>query len=184
MSAFARIVFLLCLFIPSTLMASEGTKIGVVDVRYIMAESMAAQSILKQRTDLQNKFVTEISETEKKLRDEEQTLLKERESMGQEEFLKKKQGYERKLLDTGRDVREKKHSLEEVLANAMVKVQNKLSDIVTLMAKDRGIDVVINKQSVLVGAESLDMTEEALDKLNKEMPTVKLEAITLVPAES
>lgn len=164
------VVVMLC-----TASAYAQVSIAVLDVGYILTQSKAAKSITKQREDLQSSFLAEISKKEQKLREQEKSLLAEREKISAEEFLKKKQDYERSLLETGRSVKDRKQALEKASVKASQTLRDKLTDIAQGIAKEKEYDLVLTKQNVVVGSAALDITEVVLEKLNKDLPDVKLE---------
>ena len=167
--------FLLFTFICSSFSALAETRIAIIDVSYILSQSAAAKDVLEQRKELHTQFLAEISRTEQDLRVKEKKLLEERDTIPQEDFAKKKQDYERRILETGRLVREKKQALENVFSVAMGKVQAQLTDIVEEIAEEKGYELVLTKQNVVIGSSSLDITQEAVDKLNAALPTLKLD---------
>ena len=169
--------YFLCaiLAVSFTSLAHAESNIGVVDVRFILTQSEASKSLIKQREDMQAAYLKEISKTEQTLRSEEQALVKEREKLSSEDFLAKKQEYERKLLEAGRSAREKKQKLDTLFSKGMDKVKSKLTEIVQKIAEDKGYELVITKQNVITGAASVDMTEEAIKQLNDAMSSIKLE---------
>ncbi|MAF98630.1 MAG: hypothetical protein CMH26_08355 [Micavibrio sp.] len=150
------------------------TKIGVVDVRYIMSQSSAAKSILEQRKSMQESFLKEISGSEQKLRDDEQALAKKRESLSAEDFIDEKKEFELKVYKAQNEAQQKKKTLEERVAKAMNTLQEKLVSVIQELAEEKGYDLVLTKQNIIVGTDSIDLTEDAMKRLNKELSNVKL----------
>ncbi len=167
---FLALLFVVCL--PFNAMAQSS--VAVVDVRYILGQSDAGKSIHQQRSEIHSKFLAEISKTEQDLREQEQVLLKERETLSSDVFLKKKQEYERNFLETGRLARKKKQALDTMFAEAVDRLKGTLTDIVKAIASERGYNLVLTKQNVIIGAESIDITKEAMMRLNKALPEIKL----------
>jgi outer membrane protein len=164
----------LIVLVMTPLKAKAELNIAVIDIRFVLTQSEAGKSVNEQRNTIQAEFLEEISKTEQALRAEEQALLKERESLGSEEFLKKKQVHERKLLETGRSTREKKQVLEGMFSDAMNSLQKELMDIVKTIADEKKYDIVLTKQNVVISTDALDITKDALESLNKSMPSVEL----------
>ena len=53
-------------------------------------------------------------------------------------------------------------------------VLNALKPILEKISNDKGITVLLEKNTVLLNAENMDITEEALKILNKELPTLEV----------
>lgn len=170
---FAVIVAGLCCLFSAG--AFAGGAVGVVDVSYIMSQSLAAKSIHEQREALREKFLAEISETERVLREEEKEILEERSKLSQEEYAKKRQAYETKLIAARKMAQEKKRMLEEASNVSMDALREHLYLVVEELADERGFELVISNKNVIAGEKSLDITQETLEKLNQQIKTVPLE---------
>lgn len=156
--------------------AAEGASIGVVDVIYIMNNAEASKHIQEQRNALREAFLAEISGTEQKLRAQEKELLEQRASLNKEEYAKKRKAYEEKLLKTRRYAQGKKQALEGAANEAMNVLRAKLYEVVEQIASERGYDLVISNKNVIAGAKSLDITEEALKRINASIKEITLKA--------
>ncbi|MCB1651169.1 MAG: OmpH family outer membrane protein [Alphaproteobacteria bacterium] len=148
--------------------------IGVVDVRYILSQSLAAVSIEDQQRALKDKFLSEISEREKALRDEEQALAESKNTLSSEEYAQRRKDYEQKFLELGRETREKKRALDEISTNAANQLRDALTQVVQEIANESGFNLIISNQNVITGAKDLDITARVLERLNTVLPRVEL----------
>lgn len=155
---------------------AEGTSIGVVDVIYIMNNADASKHIQEQRNVLREQFLEEISETEQKLRDQEKALIEQRQKLNKEEYAKKRKEYEENLLKTRRYAQNKKQALEGAANEGMNVLRAKLYEVVQQIAVEREYDLVISNKNVIAGANALDITEEALKRINASLTEVPLKA--------
>ena len=149
------------------------TSVAVVDVRYVLSEADAAKALRKQHNDLRTEFLSSISEMEQDLRQQEQELSEEKGSLSSEIYLKKKKEYEQKLLETGRMARDKKQELNIMFKQGMDHLREELTLVVQSIANDEGYNLIISNQNVIAGSDSLDITQEALKRLNKRVPQSK-----------
>ncbi len=155
---------------------AEGNSVGVVDVIYIMNNAEASKHIQKQRNDLREAFLAEISGTEQKLRAQEKELLEERTKLSKEDYAKKRMLYEEKLLKTRRYAQNKKHALEGAANEAMNVLRAELYKVVEQIASERKYDLVISNKNVIASAKTLDITEEALKRINASLKEITLKA--------
>ena len=153
---------------------AEGTSIGVVDVIYIMSNAKAANHVEEQRNSLREKFLAEIAEAEKKLRDQEKSLIEERGKVSKEEYIEKRKAYEEQLLKTRRYAQTKKRAIEAAANTAMNQVRAKLYEVVEQISKERQYDLVISNKNVISGAKSLDITAEALERIDASIAKIPL----------
>lgn len=149
--------------------------IAIVDVRLLLSESKAAQSIQKQIKKQRDAFVSDLADEEKDLRGEEKELIEKQSSLSPEDFAKKRKEFEEKLLETRRKAQTRKRDLEVAAAKATEKLRNEIADIVQDIADERGYNLVISAQDVLIGADSLNITDETMKALNKAVSSISLD---------
>lgn len=157
---------------------AEGTSIGVVDVIYIMNNAEASKHIQEQRNTMREDFLEEISETEQKLRSQEKALIEQRQKLSKEEYAKKRKEYEENLLKTRRYAQNEKQALEGAANEGMNVLRAKLYEVVQQIASERNYDLVISNKNVIAGANALDITEEALTRINADLTEVPLKKVT------
>jgi len=162
-----------CLLFSSGAFAAGS--IGVVDVPHILTQSLAAKDIQEQRQKHREAFLAEISNTEQALRAEEKQILEERSKLSQEDYAKKRQVYETKLIETRKMAQDKKRMLEEASNKSMDDLREHLYVVVQTIANERGFELVISNKNVIAGEKSLDITQETLDKLDAQIKKIPLE---------
>lgn len=154
--------------------AHAAGSIGVVDVFDILSNSKAAKDIQAQQSKLRDQFLSEISKTEQELRTEEKEILEQRTQLSQEDYLKKRQAYEAKLLQIRKMTQEKKRRLEQASNKAMDELRDQLYIVVQSIATERGFELVISNKNVIAGEKSLDITKETMERLNKTLQKIPL----------
>jgi len=153
---------------------SDVTSIAVVDVRALLTDSKAANSIQSQIKSHRDKFVKNLASEEKELREMEKTLIEEKDKSSAEEFGKKRRAFEEKLLATRKKAEERRRNLEKGAAEATNKLRKEITDIVQGIADDKGYDLVLSSQNVIVGANKLNISKEVMDKLNKKVSKISV----------
>lgn len=149
--------------------------IAVVDVQQLLTKSEAAKSVQKQTQDLRDKFLKGLSEKEKTLREEEKKLIEQSKELSQEDFLEKKKAFEQKFIDTQTDAKKRKGAIDKAYGKAMKELMDNIYQVVQSVADDNKYGLVISKQSVVIGAQSLDITDESLKRLNDKVSKIKLD---------
>lgn len=155
--------------------AATPTSIAVVDVRALLTESDAAKSLQKQIKAERDAFLEQLGKEEKGLREQEKELVAEQGKLSAEEFDKKRKGFEEKLLETRKDAQTKKRDLEVAAGKATEKLRNEITKVVQKIADEKGYNLVISAQDVLIGAESLNITDEAMKGLNDAVSKISLD---------
>ena len=91
-------------------------------------------------------------------------------------FEEKRKEYENKVQNYNVTRQEKLMSIDRIVSESRNEVLNSLKPILEEIANDNGITVLLEKNSVLLNAENMDITEEALQVLNKKLPSIKVSA--------
>lgn len=151
------------------------TSIAVVDVQSLLSQSDASKDIQKQVKARRDKLQAEFSKYEKELRDNEKSIIEDRANMSAEEFAKKREGFEKDIISKQKIVQDKKSKLESGVTKATTTVRGEIAKIVASIADDRGYDVVLTRQSVVIVSKETDITAEVMEKLNKSLPKLKLD---------
>lgn len=165
MSKVLRVIVFLALFLAPSLSFAE-TKIAVVDMQKLMTQSDAAKDIQKQADDYKTKFLADISKQEQSLRAEEKGLAEKQSSTPKDEFAKKVKAFEEEVMKTRKDAQAKKKKLDDALEKAAIALRDKIASVTQGVAKDKGYNLVIARQSVVVGEDTLDITPDVLKGLN------------------
>jgi len=167
-----RIFVFLIAFLCVPMVAQAQTSVGVLDVDYILQEASAAQSLEEKRKAARERLLGSLSEKENGLREEGRKLFESRQAIGEEEFVKRSKAYEEKLLSMRRMTQKNKRDFEEASAKAMVKLRDNMTTIVAEIAQARGYDLIIAKRHVVIGENSIDITQDVLAKMNQNPITI------------
>ena len=82
--------------------------------------------------------------------------------------------YENKVQNYNVTRQEKLMSIDRTVAESRNEVLNALKPILEEISNENGITILLEKNSVLLNAENMDITEEALKKLNKKLPSIEV----------
>ena len=150
------------------------TNIGVVDLNYILSESDAAVDAAKQIEDIAKQIEEEIKITDQSLIDEQNELIESQQIMAPAAFDEKRKEYENKVQNYNVTRQEKLMSVDRIVSESRNEVLNALKPILEEISNEKGITVLLEKNSVLLNAENMDITDEALKALNKKLPSIEV----------
>ena len=152
----------------------SASAIAVVDVRALMNESKAAKSIQDQLVKHREKFLADLSKQEQRLREEEQKLATAQGTLDKEAFSQKVKEFEESKLKTRQMVQDQKRELDESVSEATNALRTEIFKVVEKIAEEDGYDLVLTRQNVVVGSQNLNITDEAMKRLDKALSSVKL----------
>lgn len=147
---------------------------AVVSVKRIVDESKAAKAADKEVKKLQKKYIKEAEGKEKQLKKREEQLQKQQKALSQEAFLKKVQEFKERINTERKEVLKKRKILEASYVSALELIKKETLKVVSRIALGKGIDFVIPTSQILYFKGGVDISDEVLDKLNKELPKVKI----------
>lgn len=154
---------------------AEAPTVAIVDVEKVLSEAKAAKSLQKQIQSRKESFQKEFSEKEKELKALETTLATEREKLSAEEFGKKRKAYEEKILETRKLFQKSRNSLDEGLSKAMQELRKNIVEATASVADQKGYDIVLTRESVLIAEKSLDITADVLKAIDAKVSDIKLQ---------
>ena len=146
-----------------------------LDFKFILNQSDAGkktQDFLKKKLD--NGFKG-INKKEKNILEEEKKLIQQKKILSAEDYKKKVSTLREKVSA----LQKERNSLMQSVAKQRNKAKNillqNLNPIVKDYMKEKNIRVVIDKKSILLADESLDITKNIMDRLNKKLKSIKLD---------
>ena len=145
-----------------------------LDFKKILNQSDAgkkAQTFLKNKLD---KGIKNIKNKEKKLQDEERKIIQQKKVISAEEYKKKVSELRKKVTD----LQKQRNSLLASVADQRSKARNELlknlNPIISDYMKEKKIRMVVDKKSLLLADENLDITKDILSLLNQKLKSIKL----------
>ena len=153
--------------------------IAIVDVQRILQESLASKSVQKQLEAQRSKFQNEIEKEENSLRDAEQSLSKQRGELAPQTYAEREQQLRQRFSTVENHVQTRRKVLDQSFTDSMNAVRAALLDVVGIVARERGANLVIVKQQALWTDQAIDVTDEVLKRLDDKMPKIDV----AMPAE-
>jgi Skp family chaperone for outer membrane proteins len=149
--------------------------IAVVDTQLILRDATAAKNIRSQVDKLREKFRKEIGEEEESLRVADRELAQQRQLLSSEAFSKRRQELQSQIATLQRKAQDRKRQLEKAVRGAMRAFQENMLKVTAELARERGANLVLPKSQVLLVDGTLELTSEALKRLNARLTKVKVE---------
>ena len=168
------LLLLFQLFNTSLLADYPETIVGVIHLNYILAESKAAKDAAEKIEKIASDIEEEIKKTDQDLIDEQNELLESQQIMAPAAFEEKRKEYEKKVQNYNVTRQEKFMSIDLLVNDSRNNVLNALKPILEEISNDKGITILLEKNSVLLNAENMDVTNEALKILNKQLPKLEV----------
>lgn len=145
-----------------------------IDFKYILNESSAgkkAQNFLKSK--LEN-GLKNLKTKEKKIQDEEKNIIQQKKLISTEEYKKKVNDLRNKVSS----LQKERNKLLDEVAKQRTKARNELlknlNPIVSDYMKEKKIRIVLDKKSILLADENLNITNDIMKLLNQKLKSISL----------
>ena len=156
-----------------TINAYSNEKIVYVDMNSLINSSIAGTSINNQMKKILDKNNSEYQSLEKKLRQEEKDLLNKKNVLDPNKYKDEVNIFKNKI----NKLKIERNKEIEDIQKRNVKAKNELVSIVTeILAKystENQIKLVLNKESIILGIKTIDITNEVLTLLDKKVKKIK-----------
>jgi outer membrane protein len=161
--------------------AIPAPKILVIDRQALLRASNVGQDIARQVRGF-----TQSAEAE--LKGEGEALGKEKQALQQQVAIlapdvrdQKIKAFEEKQAAFQQKVQKKQNQIRYGVALAQRQVESAAGPIVQGLMQERGANLLLDRQAVVIGAPGLDVTEAAIQRLNQKLPTVKVQLVDPPP---
>lgn len=152
--------------------APPALSVLVVDVQSLLQNSKSAKMVRQQIEQKRTDYAKEISQQEDVLRRERDALQRQQASLSAEALNKKGRDFQQKVNELDRSVQAKRHALEKSNAEALEKIQAAMLKIITEIAKERKSNMVFQRSELVLFDQGFDVTDQVLQKLDEELPTL------------
>lgn len=149
-------------------------KIAIIDVDAIQRNAVAVKEIRSQIGKYRSAFQADIQKEETELRNANQELARQRTILSPEAFAEERRKFEQRLITVQQKVQLRKQELEKAQIGAMRQVQAALNEIITGIAKERKLTLILRENQVVLSATALKITDEVLARLDQKLPSISV----------
>ena len=153
----------------------DSVKIAVIDMQKILNESVAYQGVVEQFENIRRKHRNKMTKLEDEIRDSENNLFKQKNIISKESYAEKVQELSKRINEIKAQKNNDIKRFEVSFEKATNKIQKALIDVLSSIASNKDLDLVMAKSQVLLVGNNIDLTDIAVKELNKVLPKVKLD---------
>ena len=145
-----------------------------LDFKYILNESNAgkkAQTYLKNQLD---NGVKALQKKEKAIQEEERKIIQQKKVISAEEYKKKVTDLRKKVESLQKERNSLLEKVSKQRSKAKTELLKNLNPIIQEYMKEKNIRIVLDKKSMLLADEGLDITQDIVKLLNSKLKSIKL----------
>jgi outer membrane protein len=172
---YSKKILLIIIFIFLTQTNTFADTPYFLDFKYILNESDAgkkAQNFLKKK--LENGLKS-VKQKEKNIQDEEKKIIAQKKIISSEEYKKQVTALRSKVSSLQKERNNLLNDISKKRTKARNELLKNLNPIIKDYMKEKKIRMVIDKKSLLLGDENLNITNDIMSILNKKLKSIKLD---------
>ena len=149
-------------------------EIRYVDFKYVLNESKAgkeAQIYLKKKLD---NGIKDLQAKEKSIQEEEKKIIQQKKVISAEEYKKQVKALREKVSSLQVQRNNLLDTVAKQRSKARAELLKTLNPIIKNYMKENTVRLVLEKKSILLADENLNITKEITSLLNKKLKSIKL----------
>ena len=160
------LIFVIFVFLKVTTFA-YGSNVVYIDMSYILSNSIKGKSILDELDSENKKNIKELESKEKILKDLEKNISNQRNILSEQEFEKKVKDLKAKVIIFRKDKDKIVQKFNDVKNNTIQNFMKNVEPLISNYMEKNSINIVLSKKDVIIGKKNLDITNEILEIVNK-----------------
>ena len=167
------VIIFLSLIFSSNVAFADNTYF--IDFTRVLNESKAGSEAQKK---LKDKFESESKKfklEEEKIRKEESDLISQKKVLSNEDYQKKINDLRSKVSLIQKSQQESLNSIAASRNNARQNLLKSVNPIIKKYMEENKIRIVLDKQSIILGDTTLEITDKIIDILNREVTSIKVD---------
>ena len=150
-------------------------RIGLADLNGILRAADANVKVRELLDTQRQKFQDEFSLVEAELQQTERNLMSKRELLSADEYDKQIKAFQTRVTQLQRDIQRKRQEIDNAYQKAQSDIRSEALSIITEIARDMKLDLVLNRDSSLIFLPHLNISDEILIRLNERTKNARIE---------
>ncbi len=165
-------------YIGNSIYLTNDPKIGIVDFRNILKESLTMKKLGKEFIKFERRLNDKIKKQEKILRNKELKLSSNKNKFSDRRFNIEKNNLKKEITNFQKFSFAEKKELNLSFQLIQKKLRDVLASIIKKISKDKNIDFVVLRENIfLINNFDLDLTKEALKEFDKKTSNLKIQFV-------
>lgn len=158
-------------------------RIGLIDLEGVLRASKGTAKVRELLDKQRLLFQQEFSEREAGLQQRERELTSQRELLSEDAFAEKLAQFEADVATIQKEIQYRREAIDLAFQEAQSKLRRIALEIVTEVASEKRLDLVLIKDSVLIFRPTLNISDEVLQRLDERTKNARLE-VTVDPPKT
>ncbi|HZB90218.1 MAG TPA: OmpH family outer membrane protein [Stellaceae bacterium] len=144
----------------------------IVDMQEILQDAKAAKEVQAILNKQYTAYSKEVAQQEDELQKGGTELERQRTVMAPDAYNQRARELQERYDELGKSVQARRAALQQSLSEAMGKVRTAALEVVADIVKERRANLVLEKEAVVFEPEGMDVTADAIRRLDQKLPSV------------
>ena len=150
-------------------------RLAVVNMDKVLRDAKATERVRELLDNKREEFQNDFAMREANLLQIEKDLQSKRTILSEEAYRAEVNQFQNEVASIQQEIQFKRQALDKAFQEAQDEIKSLAAEIVTEIAGQQKLDVVLNKNAALVFRQDLDITEIVIIKLNERTKNARLE---------
>jgi len=152
----------------------EVQRIGLADLNGILRAADANVKVRELLDTQRQKFQDEFSLVEAELQQTERDLMSKRELLSADEYDRQIKAFQARVTQLQQDIQRKRQAIDNAYQKAQSDIRAEALSIITEIARDMNLDLVLNRDASLIFLPHLNISDEVLTRLNERTKNARI----------
>lgn len=142
-------------------------RIGLIDLEGVLRASTGAARVRELLDEQRREFQREFAAREAALQETERRLVAQRDQLDEAEFARQLAEFEAEVTQIQKEIQYRREAIDVAFQDAQSKLRDLAIQIVTELAQEKRLDLVLIRESALIFRPSFNLSDEVLLRLNE-----------------
>ena len=155
-------------------------RIGLIDLDGVLRASEGTARVRDLLDRQRREFQREFAAREAGLQETERKLVAQREELDEAEFARQLAEFEASVTQIQKEIQYRREAIDVAFQDAQSRLRDLAIQIVTELAQEKKLDLVLVRESALIFLPSLNLSDEVLRRLDERTRDARIE-VTVSP---
>jgi len=165
---FLRLILIFFLF-QNYALSNENLNLVIIDLDYVFKNSNAGKKISKNSINKKEALIKEKNKIEAKLEKQKNDIMSKRNVIDKKDFEEKVISHQKQVKEHQIKINQDLKKVNDKFIKDNIELKKEIDKLLIEYSKENSIDLIVNKNSIVVSNTKIDMTMQILEIINNKI---------------
>ena len=165
---FLRLILIFFLF-QNYALSNENLNLVIIDLDYVFKNSNAGKKISKNSINKKEALIKEKNKIEAKLEKQKNDIMSKRNVLDKKDFEEKVISHQNQVKEYQIKINQDLKKVNDKFIKDNIELKKEIDKLLIEYSKENSIDLIVNKNSIVVSNTKIDMTMQILEIINNKI---------------